>query len=209
MRKFLGFEASYIFKFITFLAGRVGRLVDHTSLGNDVGVDGKTIKNWLSILEASFLIFRLPPYFENFGKRVIKSPKYYFTEPGLLGIETPKQLLRDPLVGGLFENLVVVEALKARTNQGKLPKLYFYRDSHGKEIDLLHEMKRKLTGVEIKSASTYNKAFKKRLLHFDEKVRPLARKFLVYNGEEMDFSDGVRQRWDLMSVGEIFGAGGE
>jgi len=199
-------------KFITLLAGRVGQLVDHTSLGNDVGVDGKTIKNWLSILEASFLIFRLPPYFENFGKRVIKSPKYYFTEPGLLafllGIETPKQLSRDPLVGGIFENLIVVEALKARTNQGKLPKLYFYRDSHGKEIDLLHGMNRELTGVEIKSASTYNRAFKKELLHFDEKVHPLAQKFLIYNGEEMNFSDGVKAL-GFQKMEEIFGAGEE
>jgi len=97
-------------KFITLLAGRVGQLVDHTSLGNDVGVDGKTIKNWLSILEASFLIFRLPPHFENFGKRVIKSPKYYFTEPGLLafllGIETPKQLSKHEQIRGSYRSSI-------------------------------------------------------------------------------------------------------
>lgn len=194
-------------KFINLLAGRVGQLVDYSSLGNDVGVDGKTIKSWLSILEASFLIFRLPPYFENFGKRVIKSPKYYFTEPGLLafllGIETPEQLMRDPLVGGIFENLIVVEALKARANQGKMPKLYFFRDSNGNEIDLLQGSTRELTGIEIKSASTYNRAFKKGLHHFDAKVHPLARKFIVYNGPEMDFSDEV-SAVDFRKVREIF-----
>ena len=189
-------------KFLVLLAGRIGQLVDFSSLGNDVGVDGKTIKHWLSILEASFIVFRLPPYFENFGKRVIKSAKVYFTEPGLaahlLGISTPEQLRRDPLVGNLFENLVIVEAMKARANQGHKPNLYFFRDSNGNEIDLLYGGHHKLTGIEIKSGATYNQSFKKGLIHFDQNVRELAGKYLVYNGKPMDFSDGVRAldfRW--------------
>ena len=92
-------------------------------------------------LEASFVVFKLPPYFENFGKRSIKSPKYYFSDTGLLAylldIEKATQVARDPLVGGLFENLVILEALKTRHNQGLTPNLYFYRDNHGREVDFL------------------------------------------------------------------------
>lgn len=135
-------------KFIKLLAGRVGQLLDYSSLANDVGVGAKTIRNWISILEASYLLFKLPPYFENFGKRVIKSPKYYFTDTGLLcfllGIRSPEQISRDPLVGSIFENIVVTECLKARYNRGDIPDLYFFRDSNGREVDLLIPLDRKL-----------------------------------------------------------------
>lgn len=97
-------DATLFEKFIKLLAGRVGQIINYDSLSSDVGADAKTIKRWLSILEASFIVFKLSPYFENFGKRVIKSPKYYFTDTGLLsyllGIEKPEQVSRDPLVGG-------------------------------------------------------------------------------------------------------------
>ena len=97
-------------KFIKLIAGRVGQLMDYSSLANDVGVSANTIKEWLSILEASFIVYKLSPYFENFGKRVVKSPKYYFMDTGLLafllGIEKASQVSRDPLVGQLFENLM-------------------------------------------------------------------------------------------------------
>src|SRR5690606_9581168 len=115
-------DASLFEKFMKLLAGRTGQLSNLQSLGADVGVDAKTLGHWLSILEASFVIFRLSPYFENFGKRAVKSPKYYVTDTGLLtyllGIETPEQLARDPLLGGVFENLVILEARKARLNRG-------------------------------------------------------------------------------------------
>ena len=115
--------------------------MDYTSLANDVGVNAATIKNWLSILEASFIIFKLAPYYENFGKRVVKSPKYQFIDTGFLAflpnIEKPEQIMRDPLVGKIFENLIVIECLKQRSNQDKLPNLYFFRDSNGNEIDLI------------------------------------------------------------------------
>jgi len=183
-------------KFMKLLAGRVGQLLDYSSLGNDVGVDGKTIHHWLSVLEASFIVFRLHPYFENFGKRVIKSPKVYFTDTGLLtyllGIESEQQITRDPLVGNLFENLVVLEILKTRLNQGKLPQLYFTRDSNGNEIDLLYAAGRSLTGIEIKSGSTYHSSFKKQLLRFHDEVKPLENRYVIYNGETLSFSDGIR-----------------
>ncbi len=188
-------DASLFEKFIKLLAGRIGQILNLQSLASDVGVDGKTIKQWLSILEASFIVFKLPPYFENFGKRVIKSPKYYFVDPGLLAylldIEQASQISRDPLVGQLFENLVVLEVLKARYHRGKAANLYFFRDSHGNEIDLLYKTGNQLTGVEIKSAATWNTSFKKGLLRFDAQLAPLAKRYVVYSGEHIAFSDGI------------------
>lgn len=174
-------------KFMKLLAGRVGQLIDYGSLGNDVGVDGKTIKNWLSILEASFVIFKLAPYFENFGKRVIKSPKYYFTDVGLLsfilGIDKAVQVRRDPLVGHIFENLVIIESLKSRLNQGAIPNLYFYRDSKGHEIDLIFQDGRKLVAIEIKSSSTYSSALIKNLEQIKKITPKVSKAYLIYAGE--------------------------
>ena len=189
-------NASLFDKFMRLLAGRTGQVMNYQSLASDVGVDAKTIKEWLSILEASFVVIKLSPYFENFGKRVIKSPKYYFMDTGLLayllGIEKPEQVARDPLVGQLFENLVVLEALKTRYNRGQSPNLYFYRDSHGNEIDLLYASGRNLFGIEIKSAATFSSHFKKILLRFSEKQKTLQSGYVVYNGEARQFSDGIK-----------------
>lgn len=182
-------------KFMKLLAGRVGQVINHHSLANDVGVDGKTIKGWLSILEASFIVFRLPPYFENFGKRVIKSPKYYFVEPGLLvyllDIEKPEQIARDPLLGGMFENLVIVEAMKARLNRGLTANLYFFRDSHGNEIDLICKSGAALNGIEIKAAGTWHDGFRRSLDRFSTSAHPLQRKAVIYNGAGIATSDGL------------------
>ena len=189
-------NASLFDRFMRLLAGRTGQVMNYQSLASDVGVDAKTVREWLSILEASFVVFRLSPYFENFGKRVIKSPKYYFMDTGLLsyllGIEKPEQVTRDPLVGQLFENLIVLEALKARYNRGRMPNLYFYRDSHGNEIDLLYASGRNLTGIEIKSAATFTPHFKKTLLRFSERQQTLQSGYVVYNGEARQFSDGIQ-----------------
>ncbi|MBC8258218.1 MAG: ATP-binding protein [SAR324 cluster bacterium] len=191
-------EVSLFEKFIKLLAGRVGQIINYHSLSNDVGVGAKTIKQWLSILEASFVIFKLPPYYENFGKRVIKSPKYYFTEIGLLayllGVEKNYQVSRDPLVGNMFENLVVLEALKNRYNQGRNAELYFFRDSNGNEIDLLCKTGDGLIGVEIKSASTWNSSFSKGLTNFSQSNEKLSRSIVVYSGESIDLSSGVEVR---------------
>jgi len=200
-------DASLFEKFMKLLAGRVGQLLNLASLGSDVGADAKTVRSWLSILEASFVVFKLPPYFENFGKRVIKSPKYYFTDTGLLtyllGIEKADQVTRDPLVGSLFENLVVLEALKTRHNRGLPANLYFFRDSQGHEIDLLQKTGGELRGVEIKSSATYHASFKKELLRFASQVAPLARSSIVYNGEAMSFGDGI-EAVPFRRAGELF-----
>lgn len=182
-------------KFIKLLAGRVGQLMDYSSLANDVGVSATAIRQWLSILEASFIVFKLSPYYENFGKRVVKSPKYFFTDTGLLafllGIEKPDQVARDPLVGQLFENLVVIECLKSRANRGRTPNLYFFRDSNGNEVDILCESGRDLVAIEVKSSATYRPELLKGLKRLRGLAPNIKQSYLVYAGEPFTFSDGI------------------
>jgi predicted AAA+ superfamily ATPase len=174
--------------FIKLLAGRVGQVVNLNSMSGDVGVSSTTLASWLSVLEASYIIFRLPCYFNNFGKRLVKSPKIYFTEIGLaawlLGIENAKQVFRDPLLGGLFENMVVIDILKSRYNHGKEPELYYFRDQHGMEIDLCISHNRNLQPIEIKSAKTYDFSMASNIRSFlnfaDNTVKPT----VVYAGEQ-------------------------
>lgn len=188
-------DASLFEKLMKLTAGRIGQIFDYSSLANDVGVDAKTIRHWISILEASFILFKLPPYFENFGKRVIKSPKYYFTDVGLLcfllGIRTPEQIKRDPLVGQIFENLIVIECLKTRYNQGAPADLYYFRDSKGNEVDLLIQCGRQIQAVEIKSAATFHSDQLKGLRRFAKISDSLSASFLIYNGEKHSLSDAV------------------
>jgi hypothetical protein len=122
-------DLSLFQKFLTLLAGRVGQVVNLASLGNDVGASGTTIRNWLSVLKASYVVFELPPFFENISKRVIKSPKIFFTDVGLaaflLGIHTTEQSSRDPLRGHLYENFVIADVVKSALNRGIRPEIYF------------------------------------------------------------------------------------
>jgi predicted AAA+ superfamily ATPase len=192
-------------KFMKLVAGRVGQLMDYSSLAGDVGVSATTIKHWLSILEASFILYKLPPYFENFGKRVIKTPKYYFIDTGLLcfllGIENPQQVARDPLIGQLFENLVIIDVLKNVYNKGKLDNLYFFRDSNGLEADLLLQQGRQLMPIEIKSSSTYKPELLKGLKRIMELSPQMANAHLVYSGDAMQFSNGINAiRFDELAL---------
>ena len=145
-------------QYVRLLAGRTGQLLNHASLGNEVGVSSNTITQWLSVLEASYLVFTLSPWSANIGKRLVKSPKVYFCDVGLacwlLGIKTVEQLQHHPLRGALFENLVVLEVLKALRNQGLRDPLYFFRDSNGLEVDLVLERPEGLALVEIKASQT-------------------------------------------------------
>lgn len=188
-------DLSQFEKFIKLLAGRVGQLMDYSSLAGDVGVSGNTIKHWLSILEASFIVYKLPPYFENFGKRVIKAPKYYFMDTGLLcfllGIENSQQVTRDPLVGQLFENLVVMDLVKNFYNCGKSANIYFYRDSNGLEVDVLFQQGRNLVPIEIKSSSTYKPELLKSLKRFMELSPAMESGYLVYAGDAFAFSNNI------------------
>lgn len=188
-------DLSLFEKFIKLLAGRVGQLMDYSSLANDVGVGAKTVKEWLSILEASFIVYKLSPYFENFGKRTIKSPKYYFIDTGLLafllGIEKPQQITRDPLVGQMFENLIVIECLKIKSNQGQIPNLYFYRDSNGNEADIVYQQGRELKVMEIKSSATYKTELLKNLKKITQLSSSITGAYLIYAGKPRSFSGGI------------------
>lgn len=173
--------------FIKLCAGRIGSLFKASELANEIGVSPNTITSWLSVLQASYIVTLLPPYFENTSKRLTKMPKLYFLDTGLacylLGIESPEQLSRDKMRGALFENFVVTEALKQRYNQGKESNLYFYRDSNQNEIDLLLKRNTRLYGIEIKSSMTYHKDFEKALKRIDEWIKaPVDGKAVVYAG---------------------------
>lgn len=174
--------------FIRLLAGRVGQLLNLNSLSDDLGVSSSTLSEWLSVLEASFIVFRLPCYFENFGKRLIKTPKLYFTEVGLaahlLGIKNPEQVGHDPLLGGLYENMVVMEALKARYNTGNNADLYFFRDQRGFEIDLLLDDNRHLLPCEIKAGRTYSSDYASKLKKFAERSEKILPGVVIYAGTQ-------------------------
>jgi predicted AAA+ superfamily ATPase len=163
--------------------------------GERCGCRRKTIRSWISILEASFILFKLPPYSENFGKRVIKSPKYYLTEVGLLcflfGIRENSQISRDPLVGQICKNIVVIEALRTGYNRGHLADLYYFRDSKGNEVDLLAQCGRELQIIEIKSSTTFKMEHLKGLRRFQTISDTILNSILAYNGVRQELSDGV------------------
>ncbi|MBI9017332.1 MAG: ATP-binding protein [Phycisphaerae bacterium] len=177
-------------EFLRLIAGRVGQLINYSSLANDIGVTSSTIKSWVSVLKASYILFELPPYFRNIRKRLVKSSKLYFTDVGLaawlLGLQTAQQVQRDPLRGGLYENLMILEVVKKLLNQGQQPQLHFYRDSHGNEVDLLVTQGRKFSAIEIKSAKTFQPDFISGLKHFEAAISKTETvdKFVWYDGQE-------------------------
>ena len=175
-------------KFIQICAGRIGNLFNASSIATEVGVSVPTIKSWISALEASFIILLLQPFYDNINKRLIKSPKIYFYDTGLasylLGIEKAKQIVRDPLRGALFENMVIMEIVKARFNKGLDHHLYFYRDSHGNEIDLIFKRGNELFPVEIKSSQTFHNSFIKGLQYIENLFgNRISQQYLFYDGK--------------------------
>lgn len=173
--------------FVKLCAGRIGQIIDYASFSNEIGVSANTIKNWISVLEASYIIIRLKPYFENFGKRIIKSPKLYFTDVGLaaylLDIQKPSHVARDPLRGYLIENLSIMELCKYCHNRGREPNIYYYRDSQKNEVDIIIKHGHQLIPVEIKSAQTFDKSFLKGIKYFKKLTKDrVKRSYLVYSG---------------------------
>jgi predicted AAA+ superfamily ATPase len=175
--------------FLQLCAGRIGQMVNLSSIGAEVGIDAKTVRSWLSVLEASFIIFFLPPYFKNFNKRIVKQPKLYFYDTGvvcsLLGLNSASQVQEFYLRGNLFENFVIAEYRKMALHNGNIPKIYFWRDNTGNEIDLLVDQGTKLNAIEIKSGMTLNQSFFGGLKKF-RKFSGINEKscFLVYGGDQ-------------------------
>ncbi len=185
-------------RFVRLCAGRVGQLLNFNALATEAGVDHKTAQAWLSVLEAAYIVFRLQPYHQNFNKRLVKQPKLYFTDSGLLcsllQIESPAQLETHYARGALFENWVVAECLKQRFNLGRTSNLFFFRDHSGREVDLLQEEGDTLHATEIKSGATLNSSFFDNLKWFAKlestsvKVASLK---LIYGGDRNTHRDAI------------------
>lgn len=191
-------------KFLKICAGRCGQLLNLSSIGNEIGISHTTAREWLSLLEASYIVFLLQPYHKNYNKRITKAPKLYFYDVGLaaylLGIKTAEQMERDPLRGNLFENLVIAEVTKEAYHQGELPQVAFFRDKHGNEIDLIIEHREGLVAIEIKSAETISSSFFKGLNYFEKLSEgDLFKRCLIYGGQ----ANIRRSRTEIMSVRQI------
>ena len=183
-------------KFLKLCAARIGSLFNASELGAEVGVSSKTISHWLSVLQASYLITLLPPYYENIPKRLVKSPKLYFNDPGLacylLDIETPQQLDRDKMRGAIFENMIVMETIKHRYNMGLEGGVFFYRDSNQNEVDILIKQEGELTAIEVKSSMTYSSSFEKTLTQIEGWIKPpISKKAIVYSGDFENTSGNI------------------
>lgn len=184
-------------KFVRLCAGRIGQLFNASDLANNLGVSGHTVKSWISVLEASQIIYLMEPFFTNLGKRLVKSPKIYFHDVGLaaylLGFTSASQIYTDRLRGPLFENMVVSEILKSACNQNREARLAFYRDKQQHEVDVLIPAGRDYVSVEIKSSATFHKEFLKELIYFAN-IQPEIpdNRFLVYAGETLPPVQGVK-----------------
>ncbi len=197
--------------FLRLCAGRTGQLLNLASLAADCGISPATARSWLSVLEASYITFRLPPFFTNLSKRLIKTPKLYFHDSGLaaslLGIEKPEQLATHPLRGALFETWVVTEVLKQHRHRGRRPRLYFYLERGRLEIDLVIERGGELHLVEIKSGQTPSSKFFSAFNRFAERVKAngeatpwrVGERVVVYGGSQSQ----ERSRGKLLSWSEL------
>lgn len=183
-------------RFLKLAAGRIGQILDLSDLGNAVGVSQPTARAWLTLLQASYVVYLLPPYFTNFGKRVSKRPKLYFYDTGLasflLDMTDITHVETHPLRGALFENIVVIEALKRRFNAHLPSNAYFYRDKSKQEIDLLLTQGEKIQAIEIKSGKTVSSDFLKNLRRFEELGIPQSdTSILVYDGDQTQERNGI------------------
>lgn len=186
--------------FVRLCAGRVGQAFNASEIGNNLGVSSHTVKSWVSVLEASYIVYLMEPFSVNIGKRLVKAPKLYFYDIGfasyLLGFTSPDQIFTDRMRGALFENLVVLELLKTQFNRNCDASLYYYRDKQQHEIDVMIQNGRMFDCVEIKSSATFTKDYLKGISYF-KKIQPelLGKSYLVYSGE----SNGVVKDTKLLN----------
>lgn len=174
-------------RFLVLLAGRVGQLLNLNTLAGEVGVSHTTLAEWLNVLEVSFIVFRLPPYYVNIGKRLVKTPKIYFTETGLaaclLGLKTAEQVSRDPLRGSLFENLVVSDLLKRKLNSDCEGELFFFRTADGTEVDVLRQVEGGFQPIEIKASTTWSRSLTDGIRKYLKLMPNAIRPTVVYGGK--------------------------
>ncbi len=175
-------------RFLQMCAARTGQLLNLSSLANDCGITHNTAKAWISVLETSYILFLLPPHHQNFNKRMIKSPKLYFYDTGLvcalLGLQNSEQLVLHPLRGALFETWAVSELLKNRFNAGLLSNLYFWRDSQGHEVDVLMDQGDQLIPIEIKAGQTITSDYFSGLDYWLSLSKHTDQAWLIYAGSQ-------------------------
>jgi len=193
-------------RFVRLCAGRTGQLLNLSNLGNDAGVSHATARAWIDLLQTSYIVHLLPPWFTNTGKRLVKAPKLYFHDVGLacwlLGLRRAEQVARDPLWGSLFENFVIMEAMKDRLNAGATAEMYFYRDSEGNEVDLLLPTGGRMHAIEIKAGATVNPDYFKGLKTFAaHQPAAFASGCVVFGGAEgQSRSDWPVHSWRQLQV---------
>lgn len=176
-------------RFMRLCAGRVGQQLNLSELASVCGISVPTAQRWISILEASYVLFLLTPYFKNFNKRITKSPKIYFYDTGLvceqLGIESSGQLITHPARAGIFENFIIADIIKQYLNLGLRPPVYFWRDLNGRmEVDCIIEQATHLTAIEIKSGQTFDSSFFDGLKKWNELTQtPADDNYVVYGGD--------------------------
>lgn len=186
-------------KFMKLCAGRVGQLLNLSSLANDCGISQVTARQWLSLLEMCFIVYLLKPHHVNFNKRLVKTPKLYFYDTGilcnLLDIRSSEQLNTHYARGSLFENFIVNECLKSRFHKGKVPNIYFWRDKLGHEIDILITKGTNFIPIEIKSGKTLNQEFFKNIKYWNKISGIESNNFLIYCGEEQSRQNSTIINW--------------
>lgn len=193
IRQIINVSNLFLFqKFMRLAAGRVGQILNYTSISTELGVDLKTVKSWFSILEASFIVFFLQPHFQNFSKRLVKSPKLYFYDTGLvcslLGIKKEADVDLHWAKGALFENMIIADLMKNYYNRAETPPLYYWRDNTGNEVDCLIDEVNLIKSVEIKSSTTISADFMKGLNYY-KKLNEVSKPYLVYGGNK-----GIKRR---------------
>lgn len=174
-------------RFMGLCAGRIGQVLNLSSLANDTGVSVNTVKSWLSLLESSFILFQLQPFYKNYNKRLIKSPKIYFYDTGLacslLKIQNSEMIKTHYLYGALYENLIISEIIKQHHHAGKIPSVYYWRESNGTEIDcIIKSSAQKIIALEIKAGETFNKDFLKNFKNLPSNNDHIE-KTLIYTGD--------------------------
>jgi predicted AAA+ superfamily ATPase len=179
-------------RFFKLLAKRIGQIINPVAFASELGIPQATLAMWMSALETSLIIFRLPCYYKTLGMRIARVPKFYFTDIGmaarLLKITSPEQVFRDPLVGNLFENMVIAEILKCRCNAGLSTGMYYFRHrrNNNLEVDLIVEQAESILPVEIKCSSTYDPQFARNVSIFSGMSKKIGKGCVVYGGEDKE-----------------------
>jgi predicted AAA+ superfamily ATPase len=186
-------------RFLKICATRVGQEVNYSSISNDTGVDQKTVMSWFGILETSFIAFRLAPFYNNLGKRLTQMPKLYFYDTGLccslLELDSESHVNTHPLRGYLFENMIILELLKRRLNNGQRSNLFYWRDRTGNEIDILMDQSSQIVPVEIKTAATFSSDYLRGISYWKRINSNINNAYLIYTGKTHELDNTTVLNW--------------